>query len=182
MTEEQTLTFFPYRCSHVSHASHVSRTFFPYRRSHVSHVSHLLSLQTFSRFTRLSHLLSLQTFSRFSRPSHLLSLQTFSRFSRLSPSFLTDVLTFLTSRTFFPYRRSHVSHVSLTFFPYRRSHVSHVSHLLSLQTFLTSLAPSFLTSASHFLKHFTPLSFGEGQGGEAYSSFIGTRLATVRIS
>ena len=88
---------------------HTSLTFFPYRRSHVSHVSRLLSLQTFSRFSRLSH---------------LLSLQTFSRFSRLSPSFLTDVLTFLTS--------------------------------------LTSLAPSFLTSASHFLKHFTPLSFGEG--------------------
>ena len=127
MTEEQTLTFFPYRRSHVSHVSH---TFFPYRRSHVSHVS-----RTFFPYRR-SHV------------SHV-------------------------SRTFFPYRRSHVSHVSLTFFPYRRSHVSHVSHLLSLQTFLTSLAPSFLTSASHFLKHFTPLSFGEGvRGVRLYGAFF----------
>ena len=98
MTEEQTLTFFPYRRSHVSH---VSRTFFPYRRSHVSHVS-----RTFFPYRR-SHV-----FSRLS-PSFLTDVLTFHTSLTFFPYRRSHVSH--VSHTFFPYRRSHVSR---TFFPY----------------------------------------------------------------
>ena len=95
-------------------------------------------------------------------PSFLTDVLTF--LTSLAPSFLTDVLTFLTSRTFFPYRRSHVSHVSrlLSLQTFSRFTRLSPSFLTDVLTFHTSLPPSFLTSASHHLKHFTPLSFGEG--------------------